>query len=124
MNLAAIGQLQLAADRLKVGKCSAADGEQICPTESDSDEDLLLSVQKGSKDALGILFCRYASLARGIGRRFLRDEGEAEDLIQEVFLFVYRKSRTFERSKGSARSWIVQNIYYRAINRRRYLSSR
>jgi RNA polymerase sigma-70 factor (ECF subfamily) len=124
MNLAAIGQLHLAADRLKVGKLSAADSEQICPSETDSDEDLLLSVKKGSKDALGILFRRYASLARGIGRRILRDEGEAEDLIQEVFLFVYRKSGTFELSKGSARSWIVQNIYYRAINRRRYLSSR
>ena len=124
MNLAAIGQLQSAADRLRVGKPIAADSEQICPTETDSDETLILSLQKGSKDALGILFRRYASLARSIGRRILRDEGEAEDLIQEVFLFVYRKSSTFERSKGPARSWIVQTIYYQAINRRRYLSSR
>jgi RNA polymerase sigma-70 factor (ECF subfamily) len=124
MNLAAIGQLQSAADRLRVGKPIAADSEPICPTETDSDETLILSLQKGSKDALGILFRRYASLARSIGRRIPRDEGEAEDLIQQAFLFIYRKSSTFERLKGPARSWIVQNIYYQAINRRRYLSSR
>ncbi len=89
-----------------------------------SDEFLLACLQEGDSEALSSLFRRYASLVRGIGRRILRDEGEAEDLVQEVFLFLFRESRAFNGSKSSARSWIVQNIYYRAINRRRYLSSR
>jgi RNA polymerase sigma-70 factor (ECF subfamily) len=70
------------------------------------------------------LFRRHAPLVRGIGRRILRDDGEAEDLVQEVFLYLHDKAGVFDSSKSSARSWIVQVVYYRAIARRRYLSSR
>jgi RNA polymerase sigma-70 factor, ECF subfamily len=88
------------------------------------DEDLIGKIRLGDQDALGVLFRRYASLVRGIGNRILRDDAEAEDLVQEVFLYFFRSASAFDNRKGSARSWIVQNIYYRAINRRRYLSSR
>jgi len=89
-----------------------------------SDESLLAAIQAGDTDALTCLFRRYSGLARGIGRRILRDEGEAEDLVQEVFLFLYRNCSVFDSSKNTARSWIIQIIYYQAISRRRYLSSR
>jgi RNA polymerase sigma-70 factor (ECF subfamily) len=56
--------------------------------------------------------------------RILRDSSEADDLLQEVFLFIHRKSEVFDPSKCSARSWIVQMTYHRAIDRRRYLKSR
>jgi len=59
-----------------------------------------------------------------IGRRILRDDGEADDLVQEVFLYIYRKSALFDKSKGSARSWIVQVAYTQAFLRRRHLNSR
>ena len=89
-----------------------------------SDESLLAAVQAGDTDALTCLFRRYSGLARGIGRRILRDDGEAEDLVQDVFLFLYRNSCVFDSSKNKARSWIIQIIYYKAVSRRRYLSSR
>jgi RNA polymerase sigma-70 factor (ECF subfamily) len=93
-------------------------------SEEVSDEILLSRLVEGDSDALDCLFRRYAILIRSIGKRILRDDAEAEDLVQEVFLHLVRRSSAFDRRKGSARSWIVQNIYYRAINRRRYLSSR
>jgi RNA polymerase sigma-70 factor (ECF subfamily) len=93
-------------------------------SEEPSDEVLLAAIGANDREALGILFCRYAALVRSVGNRILRDDAEAEDLVQEVFLYFFRKSSAFDGRKGSARSWIVQNIYYRAINRRRYLSSR
>jgi len=102
---------------------SSVSSDPLVPIES-SDEALLAAVQAGHHEALSLLFHRYASLVRGIGKRILRDDAEAEDLVQEVFLFLFDKSATFDSTRGSARSWIVQNIYYRAINRRRYLSSR
>jgi RNA polymerase sigma-70 factor, ECF subfamily len=89
-----------------------------------SDENLLSRIAKLDEEALTLLFRRHAPLAREIGRRILRDEGEAEDLVQQVFLYLHDKARVFDSSKSSGRSWIVQNIYYQAINRRRYLSSR
>jgi RNA polymerase sigma-70 factor, ECF subfamily len=93
-------------------------------SEEVSDEILLSRLVEGDSDALDRLFRRYAILIRSIGKRILLDDAEAEDLVQEVFLHLVRRSSAFDLRKGSARSWIVQNIYYRAINRRRYLSSR
>ena len=61
---------------------------------------------------------------RGVAFRILRDASEADDLLQEVFLFVHRKANIFDPSKASVRSWIVQMTYQRAIDRRRYLQSR
>jgi RNA polymerase sigma-70 factor, ECF subfamily len=103
---------------------NATISDPTCSARELSDEFLLQRLQAGDSEALSSLFRRYASLVRGIGRRLLRDDAEAEDLVQEVFLFLFCKSAAFDVTKGSARSWIVQNIYYRAINRRRYLSSR
>lgn len=90
----------------------------------DSDEALIASIFSGQKDALGLLFQRYARLAHSIGRRILRDDTEAEDLVQDLFLFIQRKCPIFDSSKSSARSWIVQMAYHRAIDRRRYLAAR
>jgi RNA polymerase sigma-70 factor, ECF subfamily len=92
--------------------------------EAVTDELLLSRLVKGDPDALACLFRGYASLVRGIGRRMLRDAAEAEDLVQEVFLFIHRKCGVFDSSKSTARSWIVQMTYHRAIERRRYLATR
>jgi len=59
-----------------------------------------------------------------IAARILGDGSEAEDLVQDLFLFIQRKSVIFDTSKSSARSWIVQMLYHRAISRRRYLVTR
>lgn len=44
--------------------------------------------------------------------------------MQEVFLFIFRKAGLFDPSQGTARSWIIQVTYHRAIDRRHYLMSR
>jgi len=89
-----------------------------------SDESLLSRLGTGDREALGLLFERFATVARNIGRRILRDDSEAEDLVQDLFLFIHRKCTIFDSSKSSARSWIIQMAYHRAIERRRYLAAR
>jgi RNA polymerase sigma-70 factor (ECF subfamily) len=88
------------------------------------DEDLLLRVEAADREAATILFDRYSDLIFGIGLRILHDTGEAEDLVQEVFLGLFEKVKGFDPSKGSARIWIVQIAYRRAFDRRRYLKGR
>jgi RNA polymerase sigma-70 factor, ECF subfamily len=88
------------------------------------DEPLLKSLQGGNAEALHHLFRRYAGLVRGIARRILRDDGEADDLVQDLFFFIHRKALIFDESKSSVRSWIVQMTYHRAIDRQRYLAVR
>lgn len=89
-----------------------------------SDETLISLVSERNIEALGLLFYRFSPLVRGVAYRVLRDPSEADDLLQDIFLLVYRLCGTFDSSKGSARFWILQMTYRRAISRRRYLNSR
>lgn len=89
-----------------------------------SDEVLLSRICTGDKGALGLLFRRYARLVRSVAYKVLRDQFEADDLTQEIFILVHKKAANFDASKASARSWILQMTYHRAFNRRRYLSRR
>ncbi len=89
-----------------------------------SDDFLIRRIAEGNQDALACLFQRYARVVRGIAARILRDSAEADDLVQDLFLFIERKSAIFDNSKSSAGSWIVQMAYQRAIERRRRLASR
>jgi RNA polymerase sigma-70 factor (ECF subfamily) len=88
------------------------------------DEALMARIVAGDKEALACLFHRYARLVRSVGYKILRDDSEADDLLQDVFLFIHQKNAVFDSSKSSPRSWIVQMAYHRAIDRRRYLDSR
>jgi len=101
--------------------------EEGTPAPNDSreqsDEVLLRLTSEGSKEALSALFRRHAHQIWNIGRRILRDSAEAEDLVQEVFLYLYRRSALYDSSKGSARSWLIQIAYTQAFLRRRKLKS-
>ena len=114
------------ATRFPVDLLSDLRSESAGPSteEKKTDESLIASLCNGDKDSLACLFRRYARLVRAVGYKILQDDSEAEDLLQEVFLFIYRKCYSFDNSKSSARSWIVQVTYHRAIDRRRYLQSR
>jgi RNA polymerase sigma-70 factor, ECF subfamily len=61
---------------------------------------------------------------RNAACRILRDAAEADDLVQEVFLYIFRKAALFDPSQATARSWIMQVAYHRAFDRRRYLIRR
>jgi RNA polymerase sigma-70 factor (ECF subfamily) len=89
-----------------------------------SDELLMEQICEGDKEALGALFRRYARSVRNAAYRILRNEAEADDLVQEVFLFIFRKAALFDSSHWAARSWIIHVTYHRAFDRRRYLNSR
>jgi RNA polymerase sigma-70 factor (ECF subfamily) len=105
------------------GASSASDRHSVDSIEI-PDEILMARIGDGEKGALGCLFHRYARLVRAVGYKILRDDSEADDLLQDVFLFIHQKSAVFDGSKSSPRSWIVQMAYHRAIDRRRYLDSR
>jgi RNA polymerase sigma-70 factor (ECF subfamily) len=85
---------------------------------------LLERVAEGDSQGMSELFLRYARLVHSVGRRILRDGEEAEDLVQEVFLYIHRKSNLFDSAKSSARSWVFQIAYTQAFLRRRKLKAR
>jgi RNA polymerase sigma-70 factor, ECF subfamily len=104
---------------------SGVDGQsETLVTPDITDEALMACICVGEKEALALLFRRYARLVRRIAFRILQDQSEADDLSQDLFLFIHRKAARFDGSKCAARSWIVQMTYHRALDRRRYLHSR
>jgi RNA polymerase sigma-70 factor, ECF subfamily len=89
-----------------------------------SDNTLVARIARDDSEALGLLFRRYARLVWSIARRILRNNEEADDLLQDVFLFVRRMVSAFDTSKGTVRGLIVHTTYQRAFTRRRYLIRR
>jgi RNA polymerase sigma-70 factor, ECF subfamily len=98
--------------------------QPVVPDDGPSDETLLARMRDSDREALGVLFRRYARLVHSIGKRILRDQAEAEDFVQELFLHLFRKAYLYDSSKGPARGWIVQTSYYEAFHRRSHLSTR
>jgi len=89
-----------------------------------SDEELIAGLRANDSTALETLFERYSRLFMGIGLRILSDYGEAEDLVQEVFVYLHRKAALYAPERGPANKWIVQVAYHRALDRREYLNRR
>ncbi len=89
-----------------------------------SDEDVVERICQGHSDALPILFDRFYRLVLKIALRILRDPGEAEDVMQDVFFEIFNKAAQFDRAKGSAKVWILQYAYHRSLSRRQYLALR
>lgn len=88
------------------------------------DVELAGELASGNHDALTVLFERHNAVVFRIARRMLRNDGEAEETVQQVFLDVYRAIGQFDSTKGSFKTWLMQFAYHRAINRREHLIAR
>jgi RNA polymerase sigma-70 factor, ECF subfamily len=88
-----------------------------------SDTDLMDALRKGCNDALAVLFERHSALVFRIARAILRDDGEAEETVQRVFLDVFRAVNQFNPARGTFKTWLLQYAYHRTINRREHLQA-
>jgi RNA polymerase sigma-70 factor, ECF subfamily len=75
-----------------------------------SDEQLMdqLAGQEEVGAALSALYDRYSRTVFGVGMKLLGDRSSAEELVQEVFLKVWRSSHTFDSSRGSFSTWLYR----------------
>jgi len=94
------------------------------PERDSSDAELLRLVAGGDEAALASIYDQYASILLGLLLRILRSRGEAEDVLQEVFLQVWRRAGDFDESRGRGFTWLVTLARSRAIDRLRALDSR
>src|SRR5438309_11895331 len=82
--------------------------------ETLNDKDLVAQLLAGHHDALTVLFERYSGIVFGIARRMLKDDGEAEETVQQVFFDMYRALDRFDASKASYKTWLLQYAYHSA----------
>ena len=103
---------------------TSAFGVAIVRKPNMTDEEVMEQLQKGNQDALPILFDRFHRLVLKTALRILHDTGEAEDVMQEIFLEILNKADRFDPGKGSTKTWILQYAYHRSLSRRQYLTLR
>jgi RNA polymerase sigma-70 factor, ECF subfamily len=89
-----------------------------------TDNQLMVQLLAGAHDALAVLFERHHRLVFSIALKIVRDRGEAEDVMQNVFLEIFRSVAQFNPAKGSLKVWLLQYAYHRAINRKQHLNAR
>src|SRR5205814_3479595 len=80
-----------------------------------TDEDLMRDLAHGQQDALGPLYTRYASLVFQISVQSL-DRAAAEELVQEVFLTIWRGAATFDPNQGAFRPWLLRLTHWKILN--------
>jgi RNA polymerase sigma-70 factor, ECF subfamily len=84
------------------------------------DERRLFSrVARGDQSALRTLYDRHASRALAIAVRVLRAQSEAEEVVQETFLELWKRAPDFDAERGTASAWIASIARSRAIDRLR-----
>ena len=97
---------------------------QLLPLALRPDEELAQNLRQGDGDALEVLFERHNKLVYRIARRIVRNDAEAEDTVQQIFLDVFRSIDQFDSGKGPFKTWLLMFAYHRALNCRRSLMSR
>jgi RNA polymerase sigma-70 factor, ECF subfamily len=89
-----------------------------------TDVELLKAVARGDEQALAQLYDNYRVILFGLLIRILNSREEAEDVLQEVFLQVWRRARDFDETRGKPFTWLVTLARSRAIDRLRSLGAR
>ena len=87
--------------------------------ESGDDMRLVARIRAGDQHALSELYDRYSSVVYGVALRILQDTGAAEDLLQDIFLQVWRKPDAFDSSRGTLGAWLAVIARHRSIDRLR-----
>ncbi|MDP9291018.1 MAG: sigma-70 family RNA polymerase sigma factor [Verrucomicrobiota bacterium] len=83
------------------------------------DEELMASICKGDPESLSALYDRYASVLKALIVRVVNDDTEADDLLQEIFMQVWKQAEHYDPKKGKVLGWLVTLARRRAIDRLR-----
>jgi RNA polymerase sigma-70 factor, ECF subfamily len=89
-----------------------------------SDVELLHAVAQGDEAALARLYDAYRVILFGLLVRILNSREEAEDILQDVFIQVWRRAKDFDERRGRPFTWLVTLARSRAIDRLRLLGAR
>jgi RNA polymerase sigma-70 factor (ECF subfamily) len=80
------------------------------------DRALVARVSEGDGAALEALYRRYGRPCYGLARRILADDQFAQDVVQEVFLTVWRDSGRFDPGRGAFSSWLLSMTHHKAVD--------
>ena len=85
-------------------------------SEGPSDADLVRRIGEADGAALSQLYQRFGRPCYSLARRICADEGLAEDVVQEVFLTLWRDPSRFDPSRGGFATWLLTLIHHKAVD--------
>ncbi|MGH2907432.1 MAG: RNA polymerase sigma factor [Solirubrobacterales bacterium] len=81
-----------------------------------ADEDLIALAQRGELDAFEQLYERHKRAAYSLARRIVGGDGNADDVVQETFISVWRSIERYDPKRASVRTWLMRIVHRRAID--------
>jgi len=81
-----------------------------------TDSMLISRIRAGDEDALALLHDRYAQVVYSVALRVLAETTQAEDILQELFLQLWRNPQAFDSNRGSLGAWLAVIARHRAID--------
>ena len=86
------------------------------PKAMADDNALVLAIRSGDQSAMATLYDRYSSVVYSVALRVLGDTGAAEDILQDVFMQLWRKPGAFDASRGNLGAWLAVITRNRSID--------
>jgi RNA polymerase sigma-70 factor, ECF subfamily len=86
------------------------------PPSTQDDATLLALAQRGDEQSMASLFDRYSKVVYSVALRVLRDPASAEDVLQDVFMQIWRNPDSFVANRGSLGGWLAVVSRNRSID--------
>ena len=93
-------------------------------TELAPDADRIARISRGDESALAELQSRFRGMVLSVGRRILRNDTDAEEVVAETFWAAWNRAADFRRELGSVAAWLMTIARSRAIDKLRSLTRR
>ncbi len=84
-----------------------------------TDPELIAGVIKRDRKSFDLFYERYAQIVFNLCVRILKDEAEAQDVLQEIFLQIWREAERFDASRASVKTWLFTIARSRSLDRYR-----
>jgi RNA polymerase sigma-70 factor, ECF subfamily len=81
-----------------------------------TDLGLVTAIRSGDQGAMAELYDRYSSIVYSVALRVLQDAGGAEDVLQDVFMQLWRNPGAFDANRGNMAAWLAVIARHRAID--------
>ena len=86
--------------------------------------DLLARITKRERAAFEQLYTRYSNILYATAMKFLKEDADAQDVVQDVFIQIWDKARLYDPAKGKPLTWALTLTRNRSIDRIRAIQRR
>lgn len=91
--------------------------------DADRDQYIIKAIQQGNREAFAELYDQHNAWLMAVAYRILQNRRDAEDLLHDVFLEIWKKATSYDPKRGTVRSWLAVKIRSRALDRHRALNT-